>query len=86
MGILDDTLAPWIQHAAHGWLWIQVGETGLFFYDPSQDGLGWAYTTPSLYPIIYQFCSQSWLQYLTNDTSGYQWFWNFNTESYLSFP
>lgn len=86
---IDPGAAPYVFHITHNWQYLPKtsGEAGSnhFVYDTR---LGWWYTTPSTYPVLYSYREEAWLRYL--EVSGTQdprndgrWFYNYKTKTWV---
>ncbi|MDP0499566.1 MAG: hypothetical protein Q7P63_05650 [Verrucomicrobiota bacterium JB022] len=68
---------PWIYHPDHHWLWSQGdGGASMVYYDQT---LGWVYTTPELYPMMWIYDYEGttgWFSFMRrNDATRV--FWDF---------
>jgi hypothetical protein len=76
-GFFSDQYAPWIYHVQHEWFY-PVGQTtdSIWFYPI--DGMGWLWTSRTVYPWFYQYNRNCWLYY-QKGSSHPRWFFNWNT-------
>ncbi len=63
-GSLNTFHFPWVFHESHGWMYFGNGDlnSGMFLHD---EGVGWVWLSPDVYPNIYSFDRGSWLTYLS---------------------
>ncbi len=73
----------WAYHVEHGYIMIGGGPGEVYFFE--ENTFRWRYTTPELYPLVYDMRSGAWLYY-AGSTRKARWFYNYNTRQWVSFP
>ena len=65
----------WIWHPQFSYEYVPASSTptSIFFWDLS--GLGWLWTSNTMYPYLYSFADGAWLWYQIG-TSSPRWFYN----------
>jgi hypothetical protein len=79
-GYFNDTSSPWIYHLQHRWL-ATVAETTTSIWFYPLDGMGWLWTSETVYPWLYKYNQGTWLYYL-EDTSAPRWFFNWTSQQW----
>jgi hypothetical protein len=74
-GDYADMGSSWIWHPQHGYEYVYSlsTPTSIYFWDHS--GLGWLWTSSTLYPYLYRFSGGAWLWYQSGSSSP-RWFFN----------
>lgn len=74
LGYMTSKSFPWVFHESHNWVYVlETGDDGHWVYD--LNGLGWVWTSQTIYPFLYSFTDQDWLYYFT-DTKNPRWFYS----------
>jgi unsaturated chondroitin disaccharide hydrolase len=62
LGLLNSEQAPWVYHEDHGWLLLQLAESGdsAWLFEP---GRGWLWSADGIYPTLYDPARSEWLRY-----------------------
>ena len=90
-GYYSAEYAPYIFHQDLGWeYFVDAGDAnhGAYFYDFT-DG-AYFYTTPAIFPYLYDFKAHAWMFYspLTSSTDRYssnpRWFYNYTTHAWVN--
>lgn len=73
-----------IWHPEHGWLYtLSPSTAALWLFDY---GLGWVYTSDTVYPFLYSMASGGWLYYLPSGISGTRYFYDFSSNDWRVVP
>ena len=82
LGAYNRTLAPWIFHHRHQFIYLASESTtaDIFYFDPVIDS--WIYTAPAIYPHLYLFDGQGWMYYFA-ESLVQRAFYRFSDESYV---
>ncbi len=70
----------WIYHFEHGDLYVQQGEGDQVLLYDYRGGI-WRYTTPDIYPLMYDVNNSTWVYY-NGKYAGKRWFYNYNGEGW----
>lgn len=80
-GYFNVSLAPWIYHREHGWMYGASSTTAdMWFWSVL---MGWIWTSEEVYPFLYSDRSLSWLWYQQGSTNPC-WYYNVTDGTWVS--
>jgi hypothetical protein len=75
------TTTGWIYHFEHGYLYVTGDANNVYLYEHRTGQ--WRYTNPTLYPVMYEVGTATWLYY-AGRYDGLRYFYNYNSGQWNS--